>query len=83
MAAHIIRPLGKHHSADIGPAGSPGLNLGHHLGALPAPGEFLGRDDSSIGGGGSATARDLESVSGEDGLALIFVKSGHDRLLFP
>jgi hypothetical protein len=28
-------------------------------------------------------ARNLESVRGEDGLALIFVKSCHDRLLFP
>src|SRR5437868_10233526 len=41
--------------------------------------EFLGHRHRLIGGRGGATARNFESVSCEDGFALIFVKSCHGQ----
>jgi hypothetical protein len=82
MAAHIIRPLGKHHSADAGPPGGPGLDLDDYFVAFLAAGEFLGHQHSIIRRKDGAAAWNLESVGGENGLALIFVKSCHGSVLF-
>jgi hypothetical protein len=38
VAANVIRPFGKHHSAEAGAARRPSLNLDDHFGAFLAAG---------------------------------------------
>jgi hypothetical protein len=50
VATNIIRPLGKHHAADAGAPGSPGLNLDDHFagqfpGCRHGPRQWLRRRD--------------------------------------
>jgi hypothetical protein len=78
VRAHIIRLFGKGHAANPGAAGGPGLYLDHDFAA-----EFFGRCYGIIGREGSAAARNLEPVGGENFFALIFVKPSHGWELFP
>jgi hypothetical protein len=47
------------------------------------PRNLLSRRNGLIRAGNGAAIRDLESISGKNGFALIFAKSGHGSMLFP
>jgi hypothetical protein len=81
VRANILWLFGEGHPAKAGAPGRPGLNLDDYFAVLTA-GEFLGRRHSIISGGDGAATGNFESVGGENGFALIFVKSCHGRVLF-
>src|SRR5438093_712995 len=80
-SAHVIRLCSERHATNARASGGPGLNLYDNFAALLFRGEFLGRSNRFISGRGDAATRNFESVGGENGFALIFVKSCHGSLL--
>ena len=78
VTANICRFPGEGHAADTGASGCPGLDFDYDFAV-----KFPGDGHRFISGGRGPTARNLESVSGKNGFALIFVKSCHDRVVFP
>src|SRR5438876_1041325 len=76
VSANIIWLFSESHAAHAGAPGNPGLNLDDYL-APSSAGEFVRHRHGFIGSCGRATTWNLESVSRENGLALIFVKSCH------
>src|SRR5437773_285702 len=88
VATNIGRFFGEGHATNTGAPSGPGLNLDNDFGGFlvrqsdglvprRARGEFLRYRDSFISSRNGTTAWDLESVGGENGFALIFVKSCH------
>src|SRR5438067_1238590 len=81
MAASHIRLFRESDATDSRASGCPSLDFDHDFAALLVQ-EFLRHRHRLISGRGGASARNLESVSRENGFALIFVQSCHGWVLF-
>jgi hypothetical protein len=83
VPANVSRFFGESHAANSGAPGGPGLNLDHDFGGLLVPGQFFGNGNRFIRSRSRPATRNLESVGGQNGLTLIFVKSCHACVPFP
>src|SRR5437588_6660774 len=77
VRANIIWLFDAGHPANARASGGPGLDLDDHFAAHLAAHKSFGRRHGLISGRSGAATRNLESVNGKNGFALIFVKSRH------
>ena len=81
MTTGIRWSFGKSDTANSGPSSCPSLDLDHDLAVFSSVGEFLKGGHRVVSAGDGTATRNVKSIRRQNGFTLIFVQSGHGRVL--